>query len=120
MTVIVTVGSAFLLAELGDKTMLDALEILYAGLGGILQRHKGTLSDYAGDAMFAVWELDRLDDAPELAINFALEAVDGVRQHLGDQGEVDRGVDPVPRSENHGRDRDRRAARRGSRGRRRL
>jgi class 3 adenylate cyclase len=63
-----------------SKTMLDALEILYAGLGGILQRYKGTLSDYAGDAMFAVWELDRLDDAPELAINFALEAVDGVRQ----------------------------------------
>jgi class 3 adenylate cyclase len=60
--------------------MLEALEILYSGLRGILERHKGTLSDYAGDAMFAVWEMEHQEDGGELAINFALEAVEGVRQ----------------------------------------
>ena len=63
-----------------SNTMLESLEILYSGLRGILERYRGTLSDYAGDAMFVVWELDQAPDAAELAVSFALEAVDGVRQ----------------------------------------
>jgi adenylate cyclase len=63
-----------------SETMLQALEILYSGIRGILERYKGTLSDYAGDAMFAVWEIDQLSDAAELSIKFTLEAVEGVRQ----------------------------------------
>ena len=63
-----------------SNTMLSALEVLYGGLRGILERYRGTLSDYAGDAMFVVWELDEMEDAPKLAVDFCLEAVDGVRQ----------------------------------------
>ena len=36
--------------------------------------HHGTLSHYAGDALFAVWEQQRFPDAAELAIDFALTA----------------------------------------------
>ena len=49
-----------------------ALQALYAELTTVLTGHRGTLSSYAGDALYAVWELKHIPDANEQAVDFAL------------------------------------------------
>src|ERR1700710_3091642 len=51
-----------------ESIMARGLHTLWRQLGGVLRAHRGTLSHYAGDALFAVWELNTLPDAAELAI----------------------------------------------------
>lgn len=63
----------------GEIIVLD-LEVLYGALKGLLSEQKGTLSDYAGDAVLTVWEVGILPEAPSLAIDFALKAVDLVAE----------------------------------------
>ncbi len=55
-----------------EGVMAQSLHTLWHQLGGVLVDHRGTLSHYAGDALFAVWEVGRLPAAAELAIDFAL------------------------------------------------
>lgn len=57
-----------------EELMARSLYTLWRQVGGVLRAHKGTLSHYAGDALFAVWEVRRFPDAAELAIDFALAA----------------------------------------------
>ncbi|WP_235852707.1 adenylate/guanylate cyclase domain-containing protein [Mycobacterium interjectum] len=57
-----------------EGVMARGLHTLWQRLGDVLRGHRGTLSYYAGDALFAVWELGRFPDAGELAIDFALDA----------------------------------------------
>ncbi len=57
-----------------EGVMAHSLHTLWHQLGGVLVDHHGTLSHYAGDALFAVWELGRFPAAAELAIDFALAA----------------------------------------------
>jgi adenylate cyclase len=57
-----------------EGVMARSLHTLWHQLSGVLQAHQGTLSYYAGDAVFAVWELGRFPDAAGLAIDFALGA----------------------------------------------
>lgn len=57
-----------------EGVMARSLHTLWQRLGEVLRAHRGTLSYYAGDALFAVWELGRFPDAAELAIDFALAA----------------------------------------------
>lgn len=57
-----------------EGVVARSLHMLWHRLGGVLRAHHGTLSHYAGDALFAVWELHRFPDAAELAIEFALAA----------------------------------------------
>ena len=57
-----------------EGVMARSLHTLWHQLGGPLRAHDGTLSHYAGDALFAVWELGRFPDAAERAIDFALAA----------------------------------------------
>jgi class 3 adenylate cyclase len=57
-----------------EAVMARSLHTLWDQLAGVLRAHRGTLSHYAGDALFAVWELDRFPDAAEMAIDFALAA----------------------------------------------
>lgn len=57
-----------------EGVVAHGLHMLWHRLGGVLRTHRGTLSHYAGDALFAVWELHRFPDAAELAIEFALAA----------------------------------------------
>jgi adenylate cyclase len=57
-----------------EQVMARSLHTLWRQLGGVLGSHNGTLSHYAGDALFAIWEVDRFPDAAELAIGFALAA----------------------------------------------
>jgi adenylate cyclase len=63
------------MSEVTDNTVIaTSLNQLWRELRGVLRDHRGTLNHYAGDAMYAVWELRRLPEANELAIDFALAA----------------------------------------------
>lgn len=57
-----------------NKVIATSLNHLWGDLRRVLRDHRGTLNHYAGDAIYAVWELDRLPGANELAIDFALAA----------------------------------------------
>ncbi len=68
-----------------EQVMAHSLQTLWNQIGVVLQAHKGTLNHYAGDAIFAVWEVARFPDAAERAIDFALSAnsvVDGLGPEL--------------------------------------
>ena len=56
------------------KVIAASLNHLWRELVGVLRAHRGTLNHYAGDALYAVWELQTLPEADELAIDFALAA----------------------------------------------
>ena len=57
----------------GD-VIATSMRALWAELTSVLTQRRGTLSNYAGDALFAVWELKHIPAANELAIDFALAA----------------------------------------------
>lgn len=65
-----------------EAVMARSLHTLWQQLGSVLRAHHGTLSYYAGDALFAVWQIARFPDAAELAIDFAL-AADRLVEQLG-------------------------------------
>jgi class 3 adenylate cyclase len=62
-----------------SQTVLQSLEMVYGGLQETLNRYRGTLSDYAGDALFAVWEMEQIEEAPKKAVAFALDAIEGMK-----------------------------------------
>ncbi|AEV73123.1 family 3 adenylate cyclase [Mycolicibacterium rhodesiae NBB3] len=63
------------ISQLTHNTVIaDSLNRLWGELGRILETHRGTLNHYAGDALYAVWDLQTVPDANELAIDFALAA----------------------------------------------
>ena len=57
------VGFSTIAETTGDRVLLENIDRLYAGLRQILARHRGTLSNYVGDAFFATWETGTLDGA---------------------------------------------------------
>jgi adenylate cyclase len=57
-----------------EQVMAQSLHTLWNQIGDVLRAHQGTLNHYAGDALFAVWEVARFPDAAERAIDFALAA----------------------------------------------
>lgn len=57
-----------------NRVIAQSLNYLWHDLGRILRQHRGTLNHYAGDALYAVWELRTIPTANELAIDFALAA----------------------------------------------
>jgi len=63
------------ISQVTDSEVLAAsLRTLYAELITDLQACRGTLSYYAGDALYAVWDTRHIPTANELAIDFALAA----------------------------------------------
>jgi adenylate cyclase len=63
------------ISEVTDhRVIASSLNRLWGELGRILRAHRGTLDHYAGDALYAVWELQTVPNANELAIDFALAA----------------------------------------------
>ena len=56
------------------KVIALSLHTLWQELGHVLREYRGTINHYAGDALYAVWELQTLPQANELAIDFALAA----------------------------------------------
>lgn len=57
-----------------DEAVAACLRALYGGLTRLLVGHEGTLNHYAGDALYAVWEVEHIPASNELAIDFALAA----------------------------------------------
>jgi adenylate cyclase len=57
-----------------NRVIATSLNLLWQELVRILRIHHGTLSHYAGDALYAVWELRTHAQANELAVDFALAA----------------------------------------------
>jgi adenylate cyclase len=57
-----------------EQVMAQSLQTLWNQINGALHAFNGTLNHYAGDALFAVWEVARFPDATERAIDFALAA----------------------------------------------
>jgi class 3 adenylate cyclase len=57
-----------------DEVVASSLRALYGELTTVLTQRRGTLSSYAGDALYAVWELKHIPAANELAVDFALAA----------------------------------------------
>jgi adenylate cyclase len=77
-----------------EQVMAQSLHTLWNKLVVVLRAHHGTLSHYAGDAMFAVWEVSRFPDAAERAIDFAL-AANQLADDLGPELPL-RGPDGLP------------------------
>jgi adenylate cyclase len=63
-----------------DLVLLENIDRLYAVLRQILSRHRGTLSNFVGDAFFATWEVAAVPDAATAAVAFAVEAAETVPQ----------------------------------------
>ena len=61
-----------------SEVIATSLQALWAELTNVLTERRGTLSNYAGDALYAIWELKHIPDANELAVDFALAANDRV------------------------------------------
>ncbi len=77
-----------------EQVMAESLHTLWNHIGVVLQAHHGTLNHYAGDAIFAVWEIARFPDAASRAIDFALSA-NQVVDRLGPELSL-RGPDGLP------------------------
>ena len=77
-----------------EQVMAQSLHTLWNQLGAVLHAHHGTLNHYAGDALFAVWEVARFPDATERAIDFAL-AANRLVDNLGPELPL-RGPDGLP------------------------
>ncbi len=58
----------------GSRLIAESLYTLWRELDELLRAHHGTLSNYAGDALYAVWDLQTTPTARALAIDFALAA----------------------------------------------
>lgn len=75
---VMVVGDVTNFAQISESTdytvIARSLNLLWRDLGNILREHRGRLNHYAGDALYAVWELRTLPAANELAIDFALAA----------------------------------------------
>ena len=70
------VGFSTIAETTGDRVLLENIDRLYAGLRQLLARHRGTLSNYVGDAFFATWEAAACDGAADDGV-----ATDGEALH---------------------------------------
>jgi class 3 adenylate cyclase len=66
-----------------EDVLAKALDELFAQLRDLLGRHNGTMSDYAGDAMFGFWELEHAPAAAALALDFTVAATRLVERIAG-------------------------------------
>ena len=63
------------ISEVTDNQVIArSLNYLWHEIRQVLRDHRGTLNHYAGDALYAVWEVRTIPEANELAIDFALAA----------------------------------------------
>jgi class 3 adenylate cyclase len=60
--------------------VMESMDALLAEFRNLVSQYRGTLSNYVGDAFFAVWELDAIPETPTLALEFVMAAA----QHMTD------------------------------------
>jgi class 3 adenylate cyclase len=68
------VGYTGLTETYGGVRVAEATDALFRALADLLKRHHGTISNFAGDAIFAAWDARRDQEAARRAIEFALTA----------------------------------------------
>ncbi len=79
------VGFSTISHTVPSRVVMESLDAVLVELRALLTRYKGTLSNYVGDAFFAVWETDSVPDAPRHALDFVVAAaaqVDAVASTL--------------------------------------
>jgi adenylate cyclase len=66
------VGYTAMTERHGGVAVAELVSSLFGDLRRLVRRHRGTISNYIGDAIFAAWDFDRDPAAPADAISFAL------------------------------------------------
>ncbi|MGP0032250.1 MAG: FHA domain-containing protein [Acidimicrobiales bacterium] len=78
MTLAIVVGDIINFSTVSEQAeqriLVRDVHALYHECRELLTKYKGTLSNYVGDAFFAIWEFDVDPAAGANALNFALEA----------------------------------------------
>jgi adenylate cyclase len=63
------------ISQMTDSRLIaESLQTLWRELDQLLREHRGTLSNYVGDALYAVWDAQAHPQAHVLAIDFTLAA----------------------------------------------
>ena len=73
------VGFTTITQRVPSRTMLESLDSLFGDLHAELARHRGWLGNLVGDAFFGVWDADAIENAPELAVRFAIASAERLR-----------------------------------------
>jgi adenylate cyclase len=63
-----------------SRVLMETLEVLLREFRALLVDYRGTLSNFVGDAFFAIWELGSDANAPRAAVEFAVAAVARLRE----------------------------------------
>jgi adenylate cyclase len=63
-----------------NRLVMQTLETLLREFRMLLSSYKGMLSNFVGDAFFAIWELAFDEGTPQLALDFVIEAVERVAE----------------------------------------
>jgi adenylate cyclase len=79
----------------GSRVIAESLHTLWSEVDELLREHRGTLDHYAGDALYAVWDLGAVPAAHAWAIDFALAADRLVRSVAATLSLRDAGGDPL-------------------------
>jgi adenylate cyclase len=67
------------LAQFNDSaTLTGAVDMLFGELRSLVTAHRGALANFAGDALYAVWDADAIGDACERALDFVGRASETV------------------------------------------
>jgi adenylate cyclase len=74
------VGYTAMTERHGGVAVAEMVSSLFGDLRRLVRRHRGTISNYIGDAIFAAWDFDRDPAAPADAVSFALAANELVRR----------------------------------------
>jgi adenylate cyclase len=78
------VGYTTMTERHGGVAVAEVVSELFGELRRLVRRHRGTISNYVGDAIFAAWDFDRDPAAPTDAIIFALAANELVGARAGE------------------------------------
>jgi len=63
-----------------SRLVMESLEVLLREFRALLTGYHGTLSNFVGDAFFAIWELGSDAHAPEWAVDFVIAAANRVSE----------------------------------------
>lgn len=86
------IGYSALTEAVGSEAVSDALATLFTHLRELLRDWGGGVGNYAGDALFALWEFEHQADAAERALGYALSARELVERIGADLPPLERPV----------------------------